>query len=289
MVTTTKVEQVGFKQAAQIGNMSAKGRLNFIAEGLPVIYQSAKSLMDAAAALDAFPREQAVLESHAREECAKLLILVDLVRCPSKRAPARIGWMMKWFYNHLSRLIYVEAQSWRPTSIDELQTYVDGLRPTHYLEGDNSEYIMPSWTTFRRESSLYADVLGNEDADPVWSSPLEGRLDGFHRVPLAWRITDALSAFGLLSREGVEILSTIWGRHHFTSQSCWSETQPLYSAMERACEAAGLPQVSVTEAHVSTLYSDWQMPMYEIDFTPKSVTLEELRKQREQALWNEVI
>lgn len=51
---------------------------------------------------------------------------------------------------------------------------------------------------------------------------------------------------------------------------------------------AGLLQDRLSEAHVSTLYGGWQMPMYEIDFSPIPVTLEEIKAQRDAAFWNEV-
>ncbi len=106
MPTTTNVKQIGFKQAAQIANMTGAARLAFIAEGLPIIFESAKSLMAASRALETFPRERSILEGHAAEECAKILILVDLVRCPPKRSAALTGTMMRWFYSHLARIIY---------------------------------------------------------------------------------------------------------------------------------------------------------------------------------------
>jgi hypothetical protein len=288
MAAATKAEQIGFKQAFQIGQMPAKQRLDFIAEGLPIIHESAKSLIAASRALTDFPREAEILEGHAIEECAKLLILVDLVRCPPKRAPARIGAMVKWFYSHLARLIYAEAQMWKPVSFEQLQEYVDHHRPTHYLEGDYSEYIMPNMTLFRRESSLDADVIGNEDAAPAWSSPevLHSGISVFE--PMAWRVVDALDAFGLFSREGVEILSRVWGGFHFQGNADWSEGQPLYEKMATASEKAGLLQERLTGDHQSTLYGAWQMPMYEIDFSPIPVTLEELKAARERAFWNEI-
>lgn len=282
-ITPTKIEQIGFKQAAQISNMPATARLDFIAEGLPIIFESAKSLMTAAGALKDHPREAEILEGHAVEECAKILILIDLVRCPPKRMAARIGPMMGWFYNHQARLIYAKAQSWKPVSVAQLQEYVNHHRPTYYLEGGMSEFIMPNWALFQREWTLYADVIGNEDAGPVWSSPLEPRLGGFNIEPQAWRVIDALDAFGLLSRTGADILRQTWGTTRFEGAANWTTTQALYRAMATAAEAAGILRDRVTEAHAASLHSGWQMPMYELDFSPIKVTLEDIRERREQA------
>lgn len=119
-------------------------RLELIADGLPIILDSAGSLIRAAQSLREFPRESTMLESHAEEECAKALILIDIVRCPSHKVPDRIGKMMRWFYDHLAQLIYAKAQSWKPVTAADLQLYVDNDRPTHYLEGDYGEFIAPN-------------------------------------------------------------------------------------------------------------------------------------------------
>jgi hypothetical protein len=289
MPTTTKVKQIGFKQAAQIANMPTEARLAFIAEGLPIIFESAKSLVAASRALEAFARERKILEGHAVEECAKILILVDLVRCPPKRSAALAGTMMKWFYSHLARIIYADAQAWKPMSIDQLQEYVDNERPTHYLEGDFSEYIMPNSALYRREGAMYADVVGNEDAEPEWSSPL-GPAPMFGSFePHAWRLVDALDAIGLFTPKGLEVLTNTWGDINFERGTPWSEAEARCWPTALACEAAGLLQKRLTQAHANVIAHDWQMPMYEIDFSPIEVTLEEMRARRDRAFWNEVL
>src|SRR3569833_1088523 len=288
MPTTTRVKQIGFKQAAQIANMSGEERLAFIAESLPIIFDSAKSLIAGSHSLEAFPRERSILEGHAIEECAKILILVDLVRCPPKRSAALAGTMMKWFYSHLARIIYADAQSWRAVSIDQLQEYVDNERPSHYLEGGLGEYFMPNSALYQREGTLYADVIGNEDADPEWSAPLKSeRIFGWFE-PHAWRLVDAMDAIGLFTPEGVKILSESWAGVYFEKGASWSKAEALCWPTALACEAAGLTQERLTKDHAGIIARGWQMPMYEIDFSPIAVTLEELRAHRQRAYWNEV-
>jgi len=93
------------------------------------------------------------------------------VRCPSSKIDGRIGRIIKNFYSHLARLIYAKAQSWRPVNVAQLQEYVDSERQGHYLEGGMSEFIMPNWAIYSRESTLYADIEQHEDGAPVWSDP----------------------------------------------------------------------------------------------------------------------
>jgi hypothetical protein len=57
-----------------------------------------------------------VLKGFAEEEAAKILILVDAVRCPPKLISSKLKRIVGWFYDHLARLIYAEAVAWKPGS-----------------------------------------------------------------------------------------------------------------------------------------------------------------------------
>ena len=130
-----------------------------------------------------------MLEGYAEEEAAKILILVDAVRCPPKLVASRLNKIVGWFYNHLARLIYAEAVSWKPTHLAELREYVDRQRRGHYLEGNAGEYIAPNWAVYQRESLLYADIEAYQDGKLEWSSPRDpayGHFGSF-RPPRATR------------------------------------------------------------------------------------------------------
>lgn len=71
--------------------MSHDKRLAFLAEGLPIILASARGLWTASTRLTDMPREAEVLEGFAKEEAAKILILMDAVRCPAKLLPSKLG------------------------------------------------------------------------------------------------------------------------------------------------------------------------------------------------------
>ena len=127
--------------------------------------------------------------------------------------------MMKWFYDHLARNIYVEAQTWKPMDVKQLQKYVDGDRRSHYLEGEFCDYIFPNWTTWSRERTLYADIDANEDGQPTWNEPLASVPLSSHYEPPAWQLCQALSDFGVFSRQGLEVVSSVWSQteyHRYT-------------------------------------------------------------------------
>ncbi|MGD9715436.1 MAG: hypothetical protein AB7V46_25790, partial [Thermomicrobiales bacterium] len=227
-----------------------------------------------------------ILRGHASEELAKVLILVDIVRSPPKLRSQQVGSMMTWFYDHLARLIYSDAQRWKPTDVRELQAYVDQHRRSHYVEGDVGEYIMPNWTTWSRESLLYADLVTYEDGELVWHSPEAIMPSYYDSGP--WQVCTALRDIGALTRRGLDIVSSVWSQTDFKDCQHWSDTQRLTYEMLLGLEKAKLITEATSEDQVRFLYDHWQLPMYRIDFTRLEVPLEDLRTEQETRLWSEI-
>ena len=165
---------IGLHQARRICQMAPDNRLAFLADGLPIILTSAQSMWRASRKLHKeMPREGGVLKGFAEEEAAKVLIFMDAVRCPSHLAASRLAKIIRCSYDHLARLIYAEATSWRPTNVAQLQEYVDRERRAHDLEGYLGEYIVPNWSLYERERRLYSDIEADESGTLSWSNPLE--------------------------------------------------------------------------------------------------------------------
>jgi hypothetical protein len=281
MAETKKASDIGMRKARLICNMGADQRLEFIAGGLPILFESAKSLAMASQALKQFPREAEILWRLCEEECGKILILVDIIRCPKKKVAQRMGQMMDWFYDHLTRLLYAEAQGWKPGSAKQLQEYIDSQRRSHHLYGeDGYEDILPNWALFERESSIYADVMVAENGDPMWYSPVEWAVESHNDyLPTSFRVVEALEAFGVFTSEGLKVLAEVWGKHDVEGEFAIHPLDPYRELVERL-GAAGLITEHATEDHAHDLLNNWQLPMYNMDFTRVPVTLEELRAQR---------
>jgi hypothetical protein len=281
MVQATKSSDIGLKMGALLCNLAPDKRLALIADGLPILFDSAASLVAASQALAEHPREANILEGHAQEECAKILILIDVMRCPARQVARRLGPMMRWFYNHLARLIYAEAQMWRPVTLGQLQSYIDDQRRSHYLEGEYGEYIMPNWTLFRRESALYADLAADEDRELSWISPERGSTGLPALIPIAYQVADALSAFGVFTAQGLHILHDVWGAQCLDPDSRWELARDLYRPLAERLEAAGLITARATQDHANALAHHWQLPMYDLDFTQIQVPLDTLLEERD--------
>lgn len=236
-----------------------------------------------------YPREAKVLQSFAEEEAAKILILMDFVRCPPKLVPARIGKLIGWFYDHLARLIYAEAMRWKPMHLAQLRDYVDRQRRGHFLEGHAGEYILPNWTIYERESRLYADLEAYQDGSLGWSAPRgQYQNDFIHTVyvPPALEVAEAMREFGLFTRKGLEAISEIWGSLEYREKENHLDGQQLTERLLMQVHDEGLITPSASKAHAAALYNDWQIPMYNLEFDLIPVTLAELEAAQEREYWS---
>ena len=279
-----KHHNIGLKQATELCRMGHKKRLKFLAEGLPVIQESAEGYWKASLQLREFPREAEVLSGYAVEEAAKILVLLDAVRCPKRLVPKHIGKIVGWFYNHLARLIYAEATGWRPTDVTELRTYVEELRKSHSVEGVVGEVILPNLSLFMRESQLYADIACAEGGDPYWSAPSSVDMGMSSFEPPALTLTKAMSALGMFSAIGLTATSEVWGATTFcASEDRWAALSLTRQLVNRLVEQ-GSPTRSATDEHFSALFDLWQLPMYDFDLKLINVPLQELKDLQEQSL-----
>ena len=162
-----KSPSVGLRQAQVLCTMNHKKRLALIAEGLPIILSSAEGYWKAARRFN-YTREGKVMQNHAAEEAAKVLILMDAVRCPRKLVASRMGTIVRSFYDHLARIIYAEAVHWKVMNVAQLREYVDSERASHSVDGDVGQFIFPNWNLFGREGLLYADIMCGDNEEPGW-------------------------------------------------------------------------------------------------------------------------
>ena len=290
MAEAQKSEDIGMKRGRVLAQLTPAQQLDLIAEGLPILLKSADELLAAAEALDDHSRAAAILIGQATEELSKILILIDLVRCPPKLRSSLIGQMFKWFYEHLPRLLYAEAQGWKPMTVEQLQEYLDNSRRSHDIEGFAGEFIMPNSTLFARENRLYADIITHEDGEPVWSKPSDWMPARFgDERSSIWYVAKALSDMGAFSRAGLDIVSQVWGAVDFVGETeCYSLPRKLTKQMLERLDAADLISENAEQGLLRYLYNQWQVPMYRLDFKPIQVPLEELRAAQDVALRNEI-
>lgn len=276
---------IGLRQAFRLCQMPEHKRISFVAEGLPVIFDSAMGLWKAAQQLQDGSREAMVLEGFAEEEAAKILILMDSVRCPPQLVASKLSKLIGWYYDHLARLIYARAVTWRPQDLAQLRVYVDQRRRGHYVDGYAGEYIIPNWDVYERESRLYADVEAYQDGSIGWTKPHDtslGTISFLDHSPPVLRVAEAMQQLGLFSPKGLQAISQIWGALEFRDKENCDDAERLTEQLLKRLHNEELMQDTAQEVHVQNLYNTWQLPMYNLEFILIPVTLSELEMEQER-------
>jgi hypothetical protein len=287
-----KGPEIGLRQAKRLCQLNHRRRLEFLAECLPIILRSAQGFWQSSLQLrQSHGREAKVLEGFAQEEAAKILILMDAVRCPPEFVASKLNRIVGWFYDHLARLIYAEAVSWKPMHLAQLREYVDQQRRGHYLEGHAGEYIMPNWTIHERESRLYVDIEAYQDDTLNWNAPADPYtgfpfLDSF--VPPALRVAVAMEQVGMFTVKGLQAVSDIWGDLEYKDKEDHHDGEKLTERLLHRLHAESLMLDTAKEDDVAILYRTWQIPMYNLEFSLISVTLEGLEAAQEREYWSMV-
>lgn len=279
---------IGLGQARRLCQMAHDERITLLAEGLPIILSSAQNLWRGSRKLGKeMPRESGVLQAFAEEEAAKALIFMDAVRCPSCLIGSKMGNIVGWFYDHLARLIYVKAASWRPANVAQLREYVDSVRKAHFLEGYVGESILPNWSLYERESQLYADIEAGESGALRWSDPNDTSWSSA-AFPVSLLLTEAMEMLGIFTPGGLKATSEIWGQVEFADQEGQEDAERLTEELVNRLIQEELPSEKVSDEHVRTLFGIWQLPMYNLDFKIIPVSMEELEAERECELGAEL-
>jgi hypothetical protein len=288
-IKVQKSADIGLRQARIIANLSRDERFALIAEGLPIILRSAQDLVAASTALAEHPRAAEVIERAGEEEAAKILILLDYVRCPPGRSN-RAAAVLQAFYNHGARLIYAEACGWKPTNVAMLRQYVDQERVSHYIEGDVGQWIVPNWQHFTREATLYADIVRSDTGELSWNDPLDWgkvRPDVGLRPPVL-QVAEALEHLGAFQPAGLRLVADIWGAVPFTDLEGADTSCELIRATIEGLAAEGLTSGTATNDDARTLCWGWQMLMYDFDFKLIEIPLTDLQEDQERYLYREL-
>ena len=109
-----------------------------------------------------------------------------------------------------------------------------------------------------RESQQYADVACEDGKEPYWSAPssIDMGLSSFE--PLILRLTKAMSALGMFSREGLRAITEIWDTTTFSALGrSWGRPLSLTRQLVNRLIEKDLPTQCATDEHVSTLVNLW--------------------------------
>jgi len=253
-----------------------------IVEGMRRLDAAARSLSIAG---NEYPAR--ILGNLAEEEASKVLILADLVRCPAGRHAERSR-LLRYFYKHLPKGIYVEACKWTGIlTFDEMKRAIDSERISSYLDGPNDvDWIFPNQILQRREDDLYVNYVRDDGSDDVryWTSPLKDALTSlfpYHRSEsIIIRIADALCRLGATSPNGLEVMAEIWRPIKIVPELEIEELRKLNRSTLDALDAHGVLRKCADDAG-QIIIQRWPFPLYPLDLNLQEIDKKDLRDRQQ--------
>lgn len=280
----TKSANIGMRQIYAICNMPYRKRIEFIGKGLPILFESVEECYEAASLLTKNPRSREMLVGQACEEATKIMILIDMLRCPKKRISQEVKKLSTWFYSHLVRMTYDEACTWRPDTIARLKEYVKPGLASHYLDGNHGEYIYPNWRLYLRESRLYGDVAIVDDRPPTWTSLLDENLYTYTRTPDSITLCQSLHAMGLLTPAGAKIIADVWSKIDFTDDKGYPDAISCIIETLNKAQSQELIHETASADDVQNIHRYWQWPMYDFEMKVIERSLQDLQDEQARLL-----
>ena len=258
-----------------------------VATGIRLIVNHAESLESTAVRLHAIDEHHAaaIVRALAKEESAKVLILLDLVRCPRNNQDARSKTVWA-FGNHLAKEIYADSCDWRPVDFDEITRIVNRERRPYYLDGPNEvDWILPNYAKTRRENRMYVDYVQDitvDNGEHDWVSPLPDSLyrEYGHTTRSCIVVARALHRVGMTTPEGLAVVADYWRgfepQPQTTRQDLFTRN---YQSLVRVSEARQDREVDPEDA--TAVCHHWPFPLWPLDLRQsKGPTKEDLRRQR---------
>lgn len=197
----------------KLADLADRKFIEQIADGIPRIADNADSLDRTAERLFSIQEHRAsrIIQGFAEEEAAKVLILLDAVRCPPEH---RLD-TLRCFYSHLAKRIYALTCSFPNVhSFEELCRLIDHERQPHYLDGPNDvDWIFPNSILTKRESDIYVDYV-EDITEPTgenwWNIPVSYDPVGPYRRSESVDLACALCEAGARSAEGLAVIADTW-------------------------------------------------------------------------------
>lgn len=269
------------RQTVLLGKLRDKEFLREVSVGLLLIAEHVEALEQSAEALQKGKlwRGMEAIRMVADEEAAKFLILVDAVRCPTRKAKQR-DQQLKRCHDHTAKGVYVEACDLRPADLAEVERCVRHLRETFYLDGPNDvDWIFRNSIESRREERLYVDYV-DDDEGAVWQSPQyrESVASFLPGRSAASKLVSSLTRAGLASERGLTLMAQLWRSFDPGPATHWTEVSSRTQATLETLEASKLLTSEFVAADVTMIRNSWTFPLHGVDLSRIKVDPDLLRE-----------
>lgn len=224
-----------------------------------------------------------ILSNLAAEEAAKVLILIDAVRCPGNK-PTEKSRTLGYFYDHLAKGIYAEVCNWKPVDFAEVARGVKLERVEHYLDGPNGvDWIFPNRIVQRRVDDLYVGYVRDDSEEAAqgahyWTVPDNENLFGYS-TPAIVKLVRALRDVGATAPSGLNAISKLWSVVSVEPDMRIHDLEELNGQMLRVIEEHGAVTKTKCDACEVVQYR-WPFPLWPLNLRVEKVERKQLREAR---------
>lgn len=261
--------------------LNPKDFIKEISIGLEKIYESCEALYGSFLTLEKNQeyRGARIIDSVAKEEAAKFLILIDAIRCPKKQQKLLCQQLEK-FNNHLPKGIYAKMCSWRPDKYSTLCRYIEMELREFYLDGPQGvEWIFRNSIISDREEFMYVDYVQYEENNHAWLTPK--RFDEFEfgvsRHNSALEMIRAFYLSGVSSIASLTLFSEYWQNFEFSSETQYQEFRNANIQSLKLLDEKGLLKEASNSCY-SLLINEMPFPVYKEPMKKKEVPIDELKE-----------
>ena len=259
-----------------------------LSEGIPLIVENAVNLDETARRLylDKEYRASEIMRGIAMEEAAKVLVLIDYVRCPRNSMGRRQ--VLSRFKDHVAKRIHAMACRYpNIASFGELSKLVENECRPWYLDGPNGvDWIFPNAISEKRDHDLYVDYvldITNPAGVSYWNVPATP-IPIFRQYAASdcVRLAKNLSEAGVSTVKGLSEIADVWRGFTPVPETDREELRTLIvETLDRLERCYG----AVEEVAAKFIVSHWPFPMWPLTIkVPGSAneTLDGLREERER-------
>ena len=268
-----------------------------VSEGASHIVKNASRLNEAAKTLSGADHYQTsrILSYFASEEAAKVLVLLDVVRCPGGKSQEKAR-TLECFDDHVGKAVYAQACEWRPANFQNVVSYVKEARVPFYLDGPSGhDWIFQNHIEQSRENLLYIDFIReiteeNEPRTRYWVCPDDEQftIDAFvdYYTPPSVTLALTLHSAKITTVPGLRVIAEIWRSFVPTPDTSISELTDRNLHTVNVLHERGILDVNRLESSQQYTLSNWPFPLWSIPVgrerarTEQKAILKKLREER---------
>lgn len=285
-----------------LGNRKNEQFLRNVADGIDHLVKNIQRLDGAARRASKVGDESiaALLGSFADEEAAKVLILIDAVRCPKSEGKARARTLKRWS-DHLWKGVYARACEWRPVDYSELASYISQEVQPFYLDGPRGvDWIFRNEIKSERERRIYVDLVqdttepGQGSSEPYWVTPddlifadASYRSLTKYRTAICVEVALSLHAQGISTERGLTHVAAIWqpiDPRSLNGSDLLAKVNEALSAVWLDPEAPAVPEADLPSPSPLEYWPFPLWPIREPEEAKHSELLSTLRAERDDEL-----